>query len=202
MNKFVLLTVIVVAPLVGAVLAQPPERPKNEDAGATTKPTADPEEAAAPAKEHLWLKQLLGEWKSTGKIFTQPGQPAIETAGTEKVRALGDYWMIAEGQATIAGMPLQSQMTLGFDPAKSKFVGTWIDSSNGYMWHLEGTLDASGKVLTLIAEGPCMEDPGKVTKYRDVIEIKSSSHQALTSSIQKPDGTWRTFASAEKKRVE
>ena len=37
MKKFALLAVTLVAPLVGAVLAQPPERPKNQDFGATTR---------------------------------------------------------------------------------------------------------------------------------------------------------------------
>ena|SRR5688572_4175677 len=37
MKKFVLLAVFVVASFVGVVLAQPPERPKNQDRGAATK---------------------------------------------------------------------------------------------------------------------------------------------------------------------
>jgi hypothetical protein len=202
MKKFTLLAVIIVAPLIGAMQAQPPERPKNQDAGDTPKPTADPAEAGAPAKEHRWLKQLVGEWKVTGKMFLAPGQPPIESAGTEKVRVLGDYWVVTEGQATIMDTPLHSLMTLGFDAAKGKFVGTWIDSSNGYMWHFEGTLDAEGKVLTLIAEGPSMDDPSKQTKYRDVIEIKNKNHRVMTSSVLKADGTWHTFGSADKKRAE
>jgi hypothetical protein len=135
-------------------------------------------------------------------MFPQPGQPEFQTAGTEKVRALGEHWFIAEGQATLVDMPMQSLMTLGFDPAKGKVIGTWIDSVSGFMWHLEGTLDASGTVLTLTAEGPCMAEPGKLTKYRDVIEFKSTNHRVVTSSVLQPDGTWRAFGSVEAKRVE
>jgi hypothetical protein len=67
---------------------------------------------------------------------------------------------------------------------------------------LEGTLDAAGKMLTLVAEEPSMDDPTKQAKYRDVIEIKSANHRLMTSSMLKPDGAWHAFGSVEKKRFE
>src|SRR5262245_46058686 len=110
MKKFALLAVIVIAPLVGAVAAQSPERPKNHDVGATTRPAADrdqiqaeskkPGEKASPARDHLWLKQLVGEWDIKFKIYLQPDQPPTESTGTDSVRALGDHWIIAETRTT------------------------------------------------------------------------------------------------------
>ena len=51
-------------------------------------------------------------------------------------------------------------MTLGYDPQKKRFVGTWIGSMMTYLWVYDGELDASGKVLTLNAEGPNMQVAG------------------------------------------
>ena len=47
-----------------------------------------------------------------------------------------------------------------------------------HLWGYDGELAASGKVLTLNAEGPDMSPgaaPGKLARYRDVIEIKSAA---------------------------
>src|SRR5688572_14789022 len=54
MKNFATLAVIVVASLVVAVLAQPPERPKNQDPGATAsqQPSADRAQTQAESKSH------------------------------------------------------------------------------------------------------------------------------------------------------
>ena len=150
----------------------------------------------APEKDHVWLEQLVGEW-TTEMETAMPGQPAEKCKGTETARSLGGFWMISEFKGTMpGGMPMNGVMTLGYDPQKKKYIGTWVDSTNSHMWHYLGTLDAAGKVLTLEAEGPDMTTPGKMAKYRDVIEVKSKTERTLTSSAQGPDGKWTQFMTA------
>ena len=72
-------------------------------------------------------------------------------------------------------------MTLGYDPAKKAFVGTFIGSMMTHLWVYDGELDAAGKVLTLDAEGPSFAATDKMAKYKDAIEIKSDDHRVLTS---------------------
>jgi len=40
-------------------------------------------------------------------------------------------------------------MTLGYDPQKKRYLGTWIGSMMSHLWVYEVELDASGSVLTL-----------------------------------------------------
>ena len=44
-------------------------------------------------------------------------------------------------------------MSLGFDPQKGRFVGTFIGSMMTHLWIYDGALDASGQALILDAEG-------------------------------------------------
>ncbi len=151
-----------------------------------------PEDFPQPQKEHEWLKQLVGEWETVGEMKME-GQPAMTCKGTDSTRMLGGFWVVTEGKANPMGMQVESLMTLGYDPKIKKYVGTWADSMNDHMWKYEGTLDATGKTLTLDTEGPNFMADGKLTKFRDVITIADKDHRSLSSQIKKDDGNWVTF---------
>lgn len=152
-------------------------------------------EIPKPQKEHEFLHKFVGEWDAAGKGTAAEGQPTPECNGTFKSRMLGGFWLVSEGKGDAMGMPMENVMTLGYDPEKQRYVGTWVDSVFNHMWKYEGTLE--GSKLTLGADGPDMTDPGKMAKYRDVFEFKSADHYTLTSMVQGPDGTWTTFMTSE-----
>ncbi len=134
-----------------------------------------------PQQEHQWLQKLVGEWTYETEAAMGADQTPMMSAGTESVRSLGGLWVMAEGQGEMPdGSPATTVMTLGYDPAKKKFVGTFVGSMMTHLWVYEGELDEGRKVLTLDAEGPSFTDPNKTAKYKDTIEIKSDDHRVLT----------------------
>lgn len=154
-----------------------------------------------PEKEHGWLQQLVGEWESQSEMVAAPGQPAEKCKGNETVRSIGGFWTVAEMKGNMpGGISMTGIMTLGFDPQKKKYIGTWIDSTNSHMWSYVGTLDPTGKILALDTEGPDMTTPGKTAKYRDTIELKSKDERTLTSSTQDKDGKWTSFMTVTYRR--
>ena len=156
---------------------------------------------AEPQKEHQWLQQLVGEWTSEAECSMGPGQPSTKSYGTERVRMVGGLWMVGEGQGEMPGGGTATMiMTLGYDPQKKKYLGTWIGSMMTHMWHYDGEMDASGRILTLSAEGPSMAGDGTMAKYQDIIEIKSKDHRTLSSRVLGPDGTWNHFMTAHYRR--
>jgi hypothetical protein len=150
-----------------------------------------------PQKEHDWLQKFTGEWTSEMETVMNPGEPPSKFRGTETVRSLGGLWIVAEGEGEMpGGGTATTLMTLGYDPAKMRFVGTWIGSMMAHLWVYDGALDEAGSTLALDSEGPSMAGDGTMAKYRDSIEFKNNDHRVLTSHVLGDDGQWRPFMTA------
>lgn len=156
---------------------------------------------AKPQTQHHWLQKLVGEWIYETEATMGAEQPPEKATGTESVRSLGGLWILAEGQGEMPGCGAATMiMTLGYDPHKQQYVGTWIGSMMTHLWVYDGKLDADERVLTLDSEGPAMTGEGKMAKYRDAIEFKSDDHRVLTSHMLGDDGQWHNFMTANYRR--
>lgn len=154
-----------------------------------------------PQTLHAWLQKLIGEWDMEAECVMAPGDPPVRSGGRESVRAFGGSWVLCEGESEMPGGGSGTMlMTLGFDPRRQRFVGTWIGSMMAHLWVYDGALDAAGRVLTLASEGPSMTEPGQLSRYRDAIEMKSDDYRVLTSHARSADGTWQQFMTADYRR--
>ncbi len=154
-----------------------------------------------PQEEHKWLEQLVGEWTYESEATMEPGKPPMKCSGTESVRSLGGLWVLCEGRGDMPdGGQATAIITLGYDPAKKRYVGTFVGSMMTHLWLYEGTLDPAGKRLTLDTEGPNWTAPGKMARYQDIIEIKSADDRVLTSRLLGDDGKWHTIMRANYQR--
>lgn len=155
---------------------------------------------AKPQAEHEWLQQLVGDWTSEMSGCGAPGEAAETSTGTETVRSLGGLWTLGEGTGSLPdGSPATMLMTLGYDPAKGRYVGTFVGSMMTHLWLYEGSLSEDGKSLVLEAEGPAMTGEG-TAQYRDIITIVSPNERRLTSRMLGPDGQWTEFMQATYRR--
>jgi hypothetical protein len=174
--------------------------PKKAQVEAVGMPQQEPM-TARPQREHEWLQRLVGEWTCEGEMTMKPDEPPVKYEGTESVRSLGDLWILAEGRGEMPGCGSSTtMMTLGYNPQKERFVGTFIGSMMTHMWIYDGALDADEKVLTLDTEGPSMAAEGEMARFKDVMEIKSDDHRILTSHILGDDGQWHQFMTAHYRR--
>jgi hypothetical protein len=156
-----------------------------------------------PQKQHQWLDRLIGEWTWESECNMGADQPPTKTLGTEVVRSLGGLWIIGEGVCGADDSSGKTIITLGFDPQRDRFVGTFIASMMTHLWLYNGSLDAAGNVLTLDTEGPKEESNSSqsaMTKYQDIIEFVSNDHRIMTSKILAEDGNWTQFMTAHYRR--
>lgn len=155
---------------------------------------------AKPQKEHEWLLPLIGEWNVEIECQMAPDQEMQKSKGTLSCRSLGGLWILAEGKSEgPEGEDWTSIMTVGFDPAQGRYVGTFVASMMTHLWHYAGSVDASGKVLTLDTEGPTCKGEG-LCKYQDIITIHGPDHWELSSRILGEDGKWSWIMTGHHRR--
>ncbi len=159
-------------------------------------------EVPQPTDHHKLLTGLVGEWTYEATCEPAPGEPEITMRGRDTVRALGDLWIVVESEG---GMPgggtFTSVMTLGYDPAKGHFVGSWIGSPMAHMFIYEGHLDEQTNELPLNCEGPSMTDPSQMARYQDVIVFVDNDTRLLRSQMIGDDGVEHIFMEARYTRV-
>ncbi len=163
-----------------------------------------------PTDAHRWLQRLVGTWTFELDTPDAPemcagasGEALSESCtapGREVVRPIGSLWIVAEGHAGSGKDAWQSQMTLGYDPGKGRFTGTFVGSMMTHLWLYDGALDASGDTLVLHADGPDFSGAG-MTKYVDRITLRADGVRKLTSEILGADGKWTQFMSATYRRA-
>jgi hypothetical protein len=92
-------------------------------------------------------------------------------------------------------------VTLGYDVARSRFVGVFVGSMMTHLWLYEGQLDDARRVLTLDTSGPDMSgSSGGDVPYRDVYELVTADHYVLRSYTRSDDGGWVEFMAVDYRR--
>ncbi|MEO1130884.1 MAG: DUF1579 domain-containing protein [Planctomycetota bacterium] len=152
------------------------------------------EQTPKPTPEHLWLKQLVGDWSFESRGSMGNEDDVVELRGTESVRMLGDLWILSDMDGAMpGGERCTAVMTIGFDPDRNLFIGTWVGSMMTSMFHYEGSLDEGRRVLTLNTSGPHFANPAASATYRDIIELNDDGTRTMRSEILLGDGSWQTF---------
>lgn len=140
-----------------------------------------------PGPEHELLKKDVGTWDAVVEVVPAPGAPAEKSKGVEvNTMGCGGKCLITDFKADIMGTSFQGHGMATWDPAKKRYVGTWMDSMSTGPAATESTYDPATKTWTGFLEGPDMS--GKVSKSRAVTEWKDDSTRVFTMYSTGPDG--------------
>lgn len=134
--------------------------------------------------EHAILKKDVGTWNASMKLWAGSSEP-IEAKAMEVNKMVGDLWVSSHFEGDVFGQKFTGSGTFGFDPDKKKFVGSWVDSSNPYSSHMEGTYDAKTKTMTMLTKG---KDPaGATTEGKNVQVYKDENTRIFTMYTKQGD---------------
>ncbi len=141
---------------------------------------ADPlAKLAAPGEHHQHMQKLAGEWKTTSKMWMEPGKPPIESTGTmQVVPILGGRFLQSKFHGELMGRAFDGVGIDGYDNQKQKHIGMWIDSMGTMMLSFEGTCSEGGRVTTTLAD------------YVDPTDGQAKTMKSVTTVVD--DGTIRS----------
>ncbi len=121
---------------------------------------------AAPGPEHDLLKSLAGTWKTVTKAWMGPGDPQVSEGKCVTTVILGGRYITDDLQGTFMNQPYEGFGVTGFDRLKKEYVSTWSDTMGTAIMMSRGTLDASGKVMTMTG---IYDDP--VSKQKQTMKM-------------------------------
>ena len=155
------------AALVLPAMALAAEKPASTKSAAPAMPPemqqmmAMMEKMAAPGPQHAELMKQAGKWKTVSKMWMGPGDPMVSEGTTVSTPTLGGRYLMDQFKGTFMNKPFEGMGFTGYDNQHKEYVGVWFDTMGTSTTVSHGTMDASGKVLTMTAD---MEDPTTGTK--------------------------------------
>jgi hypothetical protein len=155
-----------------------------------------------PVKEHEWLGNLVGNWRTVAVMSMGPDQPDHTANGTENVKSVGGLWAYSEGKGEGMGdETMEYYSAIGYDVSFNEYRGFWFGSMSSHVWKYTGELSADKKKLTLNCTGPHMVKDGETANYRDVHELVDENNRTMTSFAEDDDGNWNQFMRVTYTRV-
>ncbi|MHC2069598.1 DUF1579 family protein [Bremerella sp. T1] len=115
----------------------------------------------APGEPHMHLQEMVGKYK-TVSTWIVPGkeQESVDDGTAEFKSILGGRFVTQEFKSTYNGETMEGFGILGYDNAKQKFVGIWLDNMSTHILRTEGTLDEKTGVMT--ETGVCSSPVGEM----------------------------------------
>ncbi|MEM7261340.1 MAG: DUF1579 family protein [Planctomycetota bacterium] len=146
---------------------------------------ASPSGPPGPTPAHEQLLTKVGDWKVQCTYFWG-GQP-MTVEGSDKVEALGGFWTLGRFYCDTGPVQIHGLGTAGFDPERSKYIGTWQDSTNPYHYYFEGVLEDDGKRLVMTGDNI---DPmsGNLVRYRSVETFHDADNRMLELYVEQTPG--------------
>jgi len=121
-----------------------------------------------PGPAHARLKELLGSYEVTMRMSMGPGQPPMESKGTDEITWFAEgKWLQSSWRIEMMGQPTKGLSILGYDNFKERYVWTKVDSMQTCVQSAFGHFDQSGDDLILwgTIDEPMTPEQDKQVKY-------------------------------------
>ncbi len=144
-----------------------------------------------PGPQHEFLKEFVGEWNTTTKVFWGgPDAPANESEGTAVITSVldGRYtqqtttstFEMPDANGNMTAMPYAGLGLTGYDNVRNLYTGIWLDNMGTQMMAMKGAASPDGKTITMYGEmdEPMLKVFGRMVKY--VITIESRDRHVFS----------------------
>ena len=143
------------------------------------------------SEEKIFEKDL-GTWDAEIVIVPSPGAEPQNSKG-ESVNRLVGRWLVINFKNHTTGF--EGVGLYGWDSAKKKYVGTWIDPMRTALVVAEGTWD--GKTMTWWSE---LQLPDRSFRWREEVTTVDASTQTYRTFMPGPTGEYEMMTATYKRR--
>lgn len=135
--------------------------------------------------EHEMLKKHFeGTWDTDIKWLM--GGEQLSKGTSEMKMVLGGRFLQQHFDGVMHGAPMQGMGMTGYDNARKKYIGTWMDSMGTGVLVSEGDYDPATKTYTFSGE---MTTPdGAALTVREVIKVHDDNKHTFEMYMPGPDG--------------
>jgi Protein of unknown function (DUF1579) len=192
-TSLVITTLMAAALLTSPAIAQTGSASPSTGGASTGMPSADEMKAmmemSKTNENHKLLASMNGNWAYTVKMWMDgdTSKKPQESKGTAVRKSIMDgrfFSMDVNGtmempdeHGKMKTMAFHGMGTDGYDNAKKKFIGTWMDSMGTGMMNSEGDYDAATKTFTYNSEYMMM--PGMNEKIKEVLKLTDKDHMVF-----------------------
>ena len=110
------------------------------------------EKIATPGPQHAELMKNAGKWNALIKSWMGPGDPVVTQGSATYTPILGGRFLMEQYKGIMMEKPFEGFAITGYDNSKKEYTNVWMDSMGTMMIFARGTMDASGKVLTMTSK--------------------------------------------------
>lgn len=146
------------------------------------------ERAMTPADGHKRLDPLVGTFETKISFWMAPGAPPNVGTGISDHRwVLGGRYVEQVYRGTSMGMPFEGIGYTGYDNARQKYVGTWMDSMGTGIMNSVGSGKPSDKEIPFSSTSfePAR---GKQIAFRSVVRISDRNRHSYEMWTKAPNG--------------
>ncbi len=142
------------------------------------------EEAARKiAEANEVFERDVGAWDSDVEIRPGPDAPVVRMKGTYHNRRIaGGRWLVVEYRSDGG---FEGHGVYGWDDARGRYVGIWVDSTQSAIAQSEGTWDPSSRTMTYVTTADLA---GRTLRYREVMEGREDGAVVYRNFMPGPDG--------------
>lgn len=143
---------------------------------------------ARPGDEHALMQPMVGAFRAEVSLFMGPGEPVVMRGSMRNEWDLGGLFLkqTYTGDPAADGQPgFDGRGYWGFNQTTGEYEGFWIDIATS-MFQLErGSVDASGRVWTMIGQLP--HPQGGTLRKKSVITVESPDRHRIEQFLT-PEG--------------
>jgi hypothetical protein len=145
------------------------------------------EDALPPELEIL--ARDAGTWDAEVSINPGGGAPPIASRGVSTSRmTCGGRWLVTDFQNETG---FEGHGVVGYDPARGRYVSTWVDNMRSFLVITTGTWDAARRVMTFHSEATI---GGKQVRWREETETVGDDRRVFRQYFPGPDGELETMS--------